>query len=330
VSDAVLVTGGAGFIGSHLVDQLVSDGQAVTIFDNFLTGRRENLAHHRDDPRVRIVEGTVLDSRTVDALVAEHRLVFHLAAAVGVRHIVQDPLAAALTNVQGTENVLASAHRHGARILVASTSEIYGRSASVPFREDGDRVLGPTWVHRWSYSTAKAIDEHLAFAYAERGLDMAIVRYFNSYGPRIDESGYGSVIARFASQALRGAPLTVHGDGRQTRCFTYVSDTVSGTLLAARRPEALGRVFNIGGTEEVSIYRLAERIRAIVGSSSPIALVPYTADYPKGFQDTPRRVPDISQAREVLGFQATVSLERGLQQTLAWCRENYQIGAPPA
>lgn len=330
MSERVLVTGGAGFIGSHLVDRLLSEGLAVTVFDNFLTGRAENLVQHHDSPHLRVVRGTVLDGSLVDGLVGEHELVFHLAAAAGVRYIVGDPLGSVLTNVRGAENVLAAAHHHGARVVLASTSEIYGRSAAVPFREDADRLLGPTWVHRWSYSTAKAIDEHLAFAYAEQGLRMSIVRYFNSYGPRIDESGYGSVIARFAGQALRGEPLTVHGEGTQTRCFTFVSDTVNGTLLAARRPEALGGVFNIGSTEEVPIRALAERVRRILGSRSSIAFVPYESDYPKGFQDTPRRVPDTTRAREMLGFEATVPLERGLEVTLAWCRQNYRIGAAPA
>ncbi|MGH2498737.1 MAG: GDP-mannose 4,6-dehydratase [Candidatus Limnocylindria bacterium] len=321
----VLVTGGAGFVGSHLVDRLREEGAAVTVLDDLSTGRRENVAHLEGRAGFALIEGSVLDATLVDRLVADHGLVFHLAAAVGVRYIVEDPLASLLTNVRGTEHVLASAERHGARVLLASTSEIYGKSESVPFREDGDRVLGPTSVHRWSYSTAKAIDEHLAFAYAERGLPISIVRYFNSYGPRIDESGYGSVIARFASQALRGVPLTVHGDGRQTRCFTYVRDTVRGTLLAGRLPSALGQVFNIGSSSEVSIAQLAERIRDLLGSSSPIQLVPYETDYPKGFQDTRRRVPDISRARNVLGFEAEVGLDEGLAETLAWCREHFQL-----
>jgi len=279
---------------------------------------------------VRVVRGTVLDAAAVDALVGEHSLVFHLAAAVGVRHILRDPLTAVLTNVQGTENVLAAAFRYGSRILIASTSEIYGTSSAVPFHEDGDRVLGPTWVHRWSYSTAKAVDEHLAFAYAERGLRMSIVRYFNSYGPRIDENGYGSVIARFAAQALQGEPLTVHGDGSQTRCFTYVSDTIAGTLLAAKKEEAIGHVFNVGSCEEVSIRSLAQHVRRMLKSRSEIALVPYETHYPHGFEDTRRRVPDTRRARELLGFESRVTLEIGLERTLAWCRENYRIGASPA
>jgi UDP-glucose 4-epimerase len=326
VSERVLVTGGAGFIGSHLVDRLLEGGSEVTVLDAFTTGRDANLASRLDDPRLRVVRGDVLDSSLVDALVADCPLVFHLAATVGVKYIVQDPLAALHTNIHGAENVLASAQRYGSRVVLASTSEIYGRSPAVPFREDGDRVLGPSWVHRWAYSTAKAIDEHLAFAYAERGLRVSIVRYFNSYGPRIDENGYGSVIARFAEQALRGAPLTVHGDGRQTRCFTYVSDTVEGTLLAARRKDALSNVFNIGNDEETSVLQLAQLIRDMLGSDSPIALVPYEHIYPAGFQDTPRRVPDLRRARALLGFAPKVSLLQGLERTLAWCRQHYLGG----
>jgi nucleoside-diphosphate-sugar epimerase len=327
MSERVLVTGGAGFIGSHLVDRLLEDGAAVTVLDAFTTGRDANLVGHAQSSQLSVIRGSVLDGPLVDNLVAEHPLVFHLAAAVGVHNIVVDPLAALHTNIQGTENVLSSAHRHGSRVVLASTSEIYGRSRELPFREDGDRVLGPSWVHRWSYSTAKAIDEHLAFAYAEQGLRVSIVRYFNSYGPRIDESGYGSVIARFAAQALRGEPITVHGTGQQTRCFTYVSDTVEGTLLAARRKEALSNVFNIGNSEEITILGLAETIRSMVGSDSRIELIPYESAYPTGFQDTPRRVPDLTRASTLLGFRPVVSVHDGLARTLAWCRANYQEGA---
>ena len=326
MSERVLVTGGAGYIGSHLVDRLLESGAAVTVLDNFTTGGRRNLAHHPTSPALRVVEGDILDSEVVERLVAEHDVVYHLAAAVGVRYIVRAPLESVLTNVRGTENILAAAHRHDARLLIASTSEIYGQNTQVPFREDADRVLGPTWVHRWSYSTAKAIDEHLAFAYLDRGLRVSIVRYFNSYGPRIDESGYGSVIARFAGQALRGEALTVHGDGRQTRCFTYVSDTVEGTLRAARLDKAVGLVFNIGSTRETSVIELAERIRDGLGSPSEITVVPYESYYPKGFQDTRRRVPDVTRAREILDFEVRVSFEDGLARTLAWCRENYGNG----
>jgi UDP-glucose 4-epimerase len=323
VSSAVLVTGGAGFIGSHLVDRLVAEGYRVTVLDNFSTGKARNLGALVSDPQLEIRDGSVLDADLVDSLVERNPLVFHLAAAVGVRHIVDDPLGSVLTNVRGTENVLASSARYGARFVLASTSEVYGRNANMPFREDAERVLGPTWMHRWSYSTAKAIDEHLAFAYFDRQLAVSIVRYFNSYGPRIDERGYGSVVARFIAQALAGEAITVHGDGRQTRCFTYVSDTVEGTLRAGTRPEALGKVFNIGAAQEISVLELAETIREIVGSSSPIELVPYTSSYPRGFEDTRRRVPDVTRARLELGFLAGVTLRDGMRRTVEWCRANY-------
>lgn len=323
---AALVTGGAGFIGSHLVDALLARGERVTVIDDLSTGKQEHLDRHRDDPRFRGVIGTILDQDLVNDLIGEHDRVFHLAAAVGVRNVVADPVNATLTNVRGTENVLAAAHRHGRPVLLASTSEIYGKSSAFPFREDGERVLGPTWIHRWSYSTAKAIDEHLAFAYADRGLPISVVRYFNAYGPRIDERGYGTVIARFAAQALAAEPLTVHGDGQQTRCFTYVSDTVAGTILAADAARAApGQVFNIGSREEVSVLQVAELIRDIVGLGSPVVLVPYESYYGPGFEDTRRRVPDTTRAERELGFVARTGLREGLQRTIEWCRATYNV-----
>jgi UDP-glucose 4-epimerase len=324
MSDSVLVTGGAGFIGSHLVDKLCAEGRGVTILDDFTTGRRINVAD-AERSGATIVEGSVLDAQLLDGLVASHPLVFHLAAAVGVRHILDDPLRSMHVNIRGTEHILSSAARHGARVVLASTSEIYGRNAKIPFREEDDRVLGPTWTHRWSYSAAKAIDEHLAFAHADRGLRVSIVRYFNAYGPRIDERGYGSVVARFISQALSGLPLTVHGDGQQTRCFAYVSDTVEGTIQCGTQEAALGKVFNIGTTDEVSVLALAESILSSTRSDSPIEFVPYEASYPRGFEDTRRRVPDVSRARDTLGFEARIGLEEGMQRTIDWCRQHYRL-----
>ena len=325
MSGSVLVTGGAGFIGSHLVDRLIADGHDVTVLDDLSTGSSDNLAAHGRDSKIKFVRGSVLDATLVDELASGSPLVFHLAAAVGVRNIVQDPLGSLLTNVNGTEHVLAAATRYGSRVLLASTSEVYGRSDQVPFREDGVRILGPTSVHRWSYATAKALDEHLAFAYLDRGLKVSIVRYFNSYGPRIRQSGYGSVIARFAWQALNGHALTVHGDGQQTRCFTYVSDTVEGTIRAGTSDKAVGSVFNIGTSHEVTILELAREVRSILRSGSEIRLEPYETDYPKGFEDTRRRVPDVTRAREVLGFEARVGFAEGLARTLEWCRQNYEV-----
>ncbi len=319
-----LVTGGAGFIGSHLVDALLAARHSVTVLDDLSTGKHEWLYRPDGEPRYRAVLGSVTDDALVHELVAQHDIVYHLAAAVGVRNVVADPLGSMITNVRGTELVLAAAAAARRPVVLASTSEIYGKSTAYPFREDGERVLGPTWVHRWSYSSSKAIDEHLAFAYGDRGLPVAVLRYFNAYGPRIDERGYGSVIARFASQALAGTPLTVHGDGKQTRCFTYVADTVRGTMAAARAVLA-GRtgVYNIGASQEISIEELAHLVRDMLGSSSPIERVPYESFYGPGFEDTRRRVPDTSRAEKELGFRAQITLREGLSTTLAWCRSNY-------
>lgn len=312
----VLVTGGAGYIGSHLVDALCEAGHEVRVLDNLSTGRAANLEARLDE--ITLINGSILDAGLVDEEVSAAQVVFHLAASVGVRHIVDDPLGSLLTNTRGTENVLAACHRYWRKVLVASTSEVYGKTSKVPMVEDDDRVLGPTTVHRWSYSTAKAIDEHLAFAYAAQQLPVVIVRYFNSYGPRLDEKGYGSVVANFLRQALAGEPLTTHGDGRQSRCFTYVDDTVRGTMLAGFTPEAEGQVFNLGSTDETTIRELAGKIRDAVGSSSPIEATPYENYYGPGFEDTRRRVPDITRAREILNWEPTVTLDEGLQRTIEW------------
>lgn len=312
----VLVTGGAGYIGSHLVDALCDDGHDVRVLDDLSTGKMDNVAHRLDD--IHMVNGSVLDADLVDEEVEQAQLVFHLAAVVGVRHIVVDPLASILTNTRGTEHVLASCFRYWRKVVVASTSEVYGKTDKVPMVEDDDRVLGPTTVHRWSYSTSKAIDEHLALAYAAHELPVVIVRYFNSYGPRIDERGYGSVVANFLRQALAGEPLTVHGDGQQTRCFTYIDDTVRGTLLSGFTPEAEGSVFNLGATRELSIRAIAEMIRAAVGSESEITPTSYESYYGPGFEDTRRRVPDVTRAREILAWEPEVALEDGLARTIEW------------
>ncbi len=309
----VLVTGGAGFIGSHVVDALGDEGAEVTVLDSLVTGRAANL-----DGRARLVEGSILDADLVDKEVEAADEVFHLAAAVGVRHIVDDPLGSLRTNTRGTEHVLDACARHRRRVLLASTSEVYGKSPSVPWHEDDDRVLGSTDVARWSYATAKALDEHLALAHAHVGLPVTIVRYFNSYGPRLDPRGYGSVVARFLGQALAGEPLTVHGDGSQTRCFTYVADSVRGTLLAARSPDSLGRVFNIGSDVETTLDDLARTIIDLTGSSSTIEHVSHESVFGPRFEDPARRRPDITRARSELGWEPAVTLEDGLRRTLEW------------
>ena len=311
-----LVTGGAGFIGSHLVDRLLADGRQVRVLDDFSTGREANLAHLAGEPRLTVTRGSILDRSVVAEAMRGAEAVFHLAAVVGVQHVVDNPLKMLITNAEGTQVVLDAAMAAGARVLLASTSEVYGQSEAIPFAEDGPRVLGPTWIHRWGYATAKALDEHLAFAYADRGLAMSIVRYFNAYGPRLDPSGYGSVIARFIAQAQAGQPLTVHGDGEQTRCFTYVAEAVEATFRAGSSPDALGQAFNIGSGFEHSINDLAARVLTATGSRSPIVHLPYEAAYGARFADTRRRVPDVALIERVLGWRADVGLDEGMARVL--------------
>ena len=317
-----LVTGGAGYIGSHLVDRLVHLGHEVAVIDDLSTGNLANLTAVRGD--IQFVEATILDADVTDALVADADIVFHLAAAVGVGHIIEQPLRSLVINTKGAENVIAACVKHDRKLLLASTSEIYGKTAKMPMSEDDDRVLGSTTIARWGYSTAKAIDEHLALAHAEHGLRMSIVRYFNSYGPRLDPRGYGSVVANLMRQAIDNEPLTVHGDGSQTRCFTYVDDTVEGTLRAALDLRGEGKIFNVGNDHETSIMDLATTIIAMTGSSSTVQHVSYEQRFGKGFEDTKRRIPDVQRARTLLNFDAGVSLQDGLQRTLAWWRATHQ------
>ncbi len=319
----VLVTGGAGYIGSHLVDALIKRGGEVLVVDNLSTGRIENLRHLLGHPGFHFINDSILNEALLERFIPSMDLIFHLAAAVGVRNILQDPLAAINTNVRGTEVVLGLAFKYWKRLVLASTSEIYGKASHVPFREDDDRVLGSTSVARWSYSMSKAIDEHFAFAYAVKGLPVSIVRYFNSFGPRLDERGYGSVVANFIRQALRGDPITAHGDGQQTRCFTYIEDTVAGTLLAGEVKGAIGEAFNIGSTRETSILELAKAIKRLTRSKSPVEFLPYEVYYGEGFEDTRRRVPSVEKAKRLLGFSPRVDLEVGLRKTIAWCREHF-------
>jgi UDP-glucose 4-epimerase len=317
----VLITGGAGYIGSHLADRALADGHDVVVLDNLSLGKLANLEHNLDDPHYRFVEGDIVDSQLVGQLIDECELVYHLAAIVGVTHVLNDPLETIMTNVSGTGAVLGEAASRGRRVVLASSSEVYGKSAVLPLVEDGDRLLGSTGIPRWCYSTAKAMDEHLALAYhRQRDLLVTIVRYFNSYGPRLDPRGYGSVVARFISQALAGEPLTVHGDGEQTRCFTYVDDTVEGTVLAGAVEAANGEVLNIARGDETSIGQLAETIRDVTGSSSEVVHVPYEEEYGESFEDTRRRVPSVEKAERVLGFRARVPLAEGLRRTVDWFR----------
>jgi len=316
VTRRALITGGAGFIGRHLASTLLAAGDRVTVVDDLSTGSAgaaADLAAAGAD----FVPGSVLDADLVDQLVSQVDTVYHLAAAVGVQLIVDHPLAGLRTNIHGTENVLAAADRHGARVLLASTSEIYGKNTGDGLREDADRILGSPLKSRWSYAEAKAVDEALAHAYwRERGLWTVIVRLFNVVGP--GQTGrYGMVIPRFVDQALRGDPLTVHGDGRQTRCFCAVDEAAAALVALAGHPGARGRAVNIGRPAEVSIVDLARRVIALAGSTSPIRFVPYAEAYGDGFEDMQRRVPDISLARELIGFDPQVELDEVLRRVIA-------------
>ena len=317
----ILVTGGAGYIGSNLVDALLSKGHGVSVVDNLSTGRISNIKHLLGHERFHFVNDTILNDELMDRLIADVDQVYHLAAVAGVKHVVDNPLQGIRTNILGTELVLDKARRHWKRTVIASSSEVYGKNPNLPWSEEDDCLLGPTTVKRWSYALSKSVDEHCAIAHARDGFPVSIVRYFNSYGPRMNPNGYGSVVARFVSQAISGQPITVYGDGNQTRCFTYIADTVRGTMLAGTVPEGIGKVFNIGANWETTTNALAELVRDLVGSDSTIVNVPYQRIFGERFEDTRRRVPDIRRAVETLGFRAETPLEDGLEATIAWFRQ---------
>jgi UDP-glucose 4-epimerase len=304
----ILVTGGAGFIGSDLTETLLDAGNAVTVLDDLSTGSMHNLAGVLNHPALRLVRGSILDAPLVDKLVAQADTVYHLAAAVGTYTILDKTLESLRTNLYGTENVIISAQRHGARILVASTSEIYGKNTKIGLHEDDDRISGSPLKSRWSYAEAKAIDETIAYTRAvEFGLRAVIVRLFNTVGPR-QTGRYGMVVPRFVTQALAGEPLTVYGDGSQVRCFCHVHDVVPALLKLMGDEGAYGRVFNIGSSEQISIEQLARRVIALTDSTSGIVHVPYTDAYGPGYEDMQSRVPDCTRARNQIGFNPTRSL----------------------
>lgn len=305
-----VVTGGAGFIGSHLVEHLLAAGDTVVVLDNMSTGNPRNLEVVRDDPALTVTDGSILDPAALDSVVRGADRVFHLAAAVGVRLIVDEPLAGLRTNVHGTENVLDACLTHDARLLLASTSEIYGKNTADRLDENSDRILGSPLVSRWSYAAAKGIDEAFAHAYWNQfGLPVAIVRLFNTVGPR-QTGRYGMVVPNLVGQALAGVPLTVFGDGLQTRCFSFVNDVVPAMVRISERTEALGQAYNLGGATEISILDLARRIIEVTGSDSEIRLVPYDQAYPAGFEDMRRRVPDNSRAKGLVGFEPTTTVDQ--------------------
>lgn len=303
-----LITGGAGFIGSHLTDALLEAGDSVTIIDDLSTGRMENFAHVRNHPRFHFAIETIMNETVMDRLVSECDVIYHLASAVGVELIVSSPVEVIERCVLGTETVLKIANRYKRKVLITSTSEVYGKNSKVPFSEEDDRLLGPTTKSRWSYSCSKAIDEFLALAYVkEKGLPIIIVRLFNTVGPR-QTGQYGMVVPRFIKQAMENRDLTVYGDGTQSRCFGFVGDVVGALIKLMNHPEALGQIFNIGSTQEVSIMELAKRVRELTGSKAPIKLIPYEEAYEQGFEDMARRVPDLTKIKKLIGYEAKVDL----------------------
>jgi UDP-glucose 4-epimerase len=317
----ILITGGAGFIGSHLADACLARGDEVFVIDDLSTGSIYNIEHLKDDPSFRYTIDQVQNRAVTAELIDRADVVYHLAAAVGVRLIVESPVSTIETNLRTTEVVLELAAKKRRPVLFASTSEVYGLSTDVPFREDGNLVLGPTTRGRWSYACSKAIDEFLALSYCrERRLPATIVRLFNTVGPR-QTGHYGMVIPTFVRQALAGEPITVFGDGTQSRCFAFVGDVVRALLDLMDRPESQGDVFNVGSTEEVTIAELAERVKSLSGSDSPIVTIPYEQAYDAGFEDMPRRVPDTSKLLALTGRQPETPLDDILRSVIDFCRE---------
>ena len=314
-----LITGGAGFLGSHLAELLLANGDEVFVIDNLSTGSIENIESLKEHPDFHYTIETIMNEPVLAELVDRVDVVFHLAAAVGVRLIVESPVNTIETNVHGTEKVLKLANKKRKKVIITSTSEVYGKAEAVPFREDGDLVMGPTSKGRWSYACSKAIDEFLALAYhKEKRLPVVIARLFNTVGPR--QSGrYGMVIPNFVKQALLDHPITVYGDGTQTRCFTYVSDVVGQLAALATEPEAVGEVFNVGNDrEEITILDLAQRVKARAGSRSEITLIPYDKAYEEGFEDMQRRVPDLDKLRALTGYEPKVQLDEILDRVIEY------------
>lgn len=315
-----LITGGAGFIGSHLAEALLDSGHQVLVVDNLSTGSFDNIAHLKGRPDFEYHIDSVNNEALLAELIDRADVIFHFAAAVGVKLIVEQPVATIETNVHGTEVVLKHANKKKKLVVVASTSEVYGKSVDVPFHEGSDLVLGPTTKHRWAYACSKAIDEFLALAYwKERKLPVIIVRFFNTVGPR-QTGRYGMVIPNFVRQALAGEPITVFGDGTQRRSFTHVADVVRALQALVAEPRAVGEVVNIGNTEEVTIRELAEQVRTLTGSDSAIRLIPYDEAYESGFEDMPRRLPDLTKIRNMIGYEPRHSLQSILTDVIEFVR----------
>jgi UDP-glucose 4-epimerase len=316
-----LITGGAGFVGSHLSEALLDEGHQVQILDNLSTGSIDNITHLKGRAGFDYFIDTVNNEPLLAELIDRSDVVFHLAAAVGVKLIVEQPVYTIETNVHGTEVVLKHANKKKKLVVIASTSEVYGKSEAIPFREDADLVLGPTPKHRWAYACSKALDEFLALAYwKERKLPVIIVRFFNTVGPR-QTGQYGMVIPNFVRQALANEPITVFGDGTQRRAFTHVTDVVGALLKLVAQPKSIGEVINIGNVQEITILKLAERVRELSGSNSPIKFIPYDEAYESGFEDMPRRVPDLTKVESLIGYRPVNTLDDILEQVIDYFRK---------
>jgi nucleoside-diphosphate-sugar epimerase len=314
--EKILVTGGAGFIGSHLCEFLLHHGHNVVAIDDLSTGRIENIRHLLPLPSFQFVRETIMNNQVLDRLTSEADIVIHLAAAVGVKLIVENPVRTIVTNIMGTEAVLTTANRYGCKVLLASTSEVYGKGVKVPFSEEDDRLMGSTTHSRWAYATSKAVDEFLALAYHRQfGMPVVLMRFFNTVGPR-QTGRYGMVVPRFVRQALLQEPITVYGDGQQTRCFADVADVTEAILKLALHPGAVGQVFNIGATQEITIQGLAERVIELTNSKSQIVLVPYDEAYAPGFEDMRRRVPSIERIQNLIGYSPKLTLEDTLKRVI--------------
>ena len=314
--EKILVTGGAGFIGSHLCEYLLHNGHTVVAIDDLSTGRLENIQHLRPLPSFQFVRETIMNNQVLDRLTSEADIIIHLAAAVGVKLIVENPVRTIVTNIMGTEAVLTTANRYGCKVLVASTSEVYGKGVKVPFTEDDDRLMGSTTHSRWAYATSKAVDEFLALAYHRQfGMPVVLMRFFNTVGPR-QTGRYGMVVPRFVRQALRNEAITVYGDGRQTRCFADVADVTEAIFKLALHPDAVGQVFNIGAMEEITIQGLAERVIELSNSQSEIVFVPYDEAYAPGFEDMRRRVPSIERIQKLIGYSPKYALDDTLRRVI--------------
>lgn len=313
-----LITGGAGFIGSHLAEKLLKQGWKVEIIDNLSTGKYENIAHLEKNANFSYVIDTIMDEEVMEKLVDRADVIYHMAAAVGVKYIIDNPLKALQTNIRGTEIILDLANKKKQRVLLASTSEIYGKSSKVPFEETDDRVLGSTHISRWGYSASKAVDEFLALAYyREKRLPTTIVRLFNTVGPR-QTGQYGMVIPKFVHSALLNHPLMVFGDGKQSRCFACVEDVTEALISLMQHPETVGEIYNLGSEEEVTIEDLAKKVKEMCDSRSEITYIPYEQAYEQGFEDMRRRIPDITKIKNAIGYQPKTSLDEIIQKVIKY------------